>query len=55
MDPNANEATKALDFDELMGVNDSNSMWTVINKPTGPYCTGFGISIVCPVYPLYKA
>jgi len=37
MDPNSSEATKALDYDQLMGINgaNTNSMWAVITAPTG--------------------
>jgi len=38
MDPNTSEAVKALDYDQLMGINGSNtnSMWTLITGPTTP-------------------
>ena len=42
-------------MDWLLGIKDVNSIWNVLTICDGSYCTGFWISVVCPVMPLYKA
>jgi len=42
-------------MDYLLGIKNVNSIWNVVTLCESTYWTGFGISCVCPVYPLYKA
>jgi choline-glycine betaine transporter len=42
-------------MDYFLGIKDVNSVWNVVTRVDGTYCTGFWISVVCPVVPLYKA
>lgn len=55
MDPAVPQHVRDMDYDQLLGIRDSDSIWHVLTRPSGQWCTGFGISILCPVLPMHKA